>query len=316
MAIRLIREGSDTPNITNRDDAIMARYAYGDSGIVQNYGSELGYELLQEDSSSSLQIKSGRVVLQGWEVDIDEIGVSVTLPKVRGRMYAVYLEVNLADETASIKSTYQQHVFPEIDPGDDLSQYKQGIARMRLFNVAVAVSGHYSVFKKAPVIPYMSDIQRRLEELGFKEGAAEIISCVYQDGSAVPESRIKINTVRKLGKFVQFFLEIGGYFDAPSDLTKRFKLEFRIPEEFAPKEPQSVDISSYIAGHIPAKVIAYGGYSLEGNDPSMRWHYNFVGMNEFGGGYSYDIYGNVTQSDSIVIDGVSSLYITASWEIN
>ena len=40
MAIRLIRENSDTPNITNKDDARMIRYAYGgQNGYVK--GSRL-----------------------------------------------------------------------------------------------------------------------------------------------------------------------------------------------------------------------------------------------------------------------------------
>lgn len=63
MPVRLIRENSDTPNITNRDDARMIRYAYGgQNGFVKGRGTELSHTV----NGNVFTINSGLINLQGW----------------------------------------------------------------------------------------------------------------------------------------------------------------------------------------------------------------------------------------------------------
>lgn len=134
MAIRLVRESSVTPNITNRDDVRMIRYAYGGyDGVVKGYGEELAATY---SSDGIFHIGSGRIVLQGWEIDIDESGVDVALDKSSSLYYAIYLEIDLSGEheTIEIKSIYSSSGYDlEVDAGDDLTRYPNGVARMVLY---------------------------------------------------------------------------------------------------------------------------------------------------------------------------------------
>lgn len=131
MPIRLIRQNSDIPSVTNKDDARSIRYAYGgQDGFVQKAGAELSFT----QSGNLFRINSGIVVLQGWESEIDSNGWSVTVDNVATkRYYSVYYEVNLATVTAEIKVVYDTAVYPEIDAGDDLAAVETGTARLLLY---------------------------------------------------------------------------------------------------------------------------------------------------------------------------------------
>lgn len=60
MGLRLIRGNSDTPNVTNADDARMVRYAYGGyNGFVQGKGRELDCE----GNGATLTINSGIILI-------------------------------------------------------------------------------------------------------------------------------------------------------------------------------------------------------------------------------------------------------------
>lgn len=136
MGIRMVRQPSETPNVTNIDDIIPFRYAYGNQdGYVIGKGTEVSYTI----DGNTFRVNSGRVVLQGVETDIDANGVSFTIDNSSEKRYfVVYYEVNLATQTTAIKlSTYSTSGYPTIDAGDDLTANSSGIARLPLYRFTV-----------------------------------------------------------------------------------------------------------------------------------------------------------------------------------
>lgn len=138
MAIKMVREPSDTPNINNIDDIVPMRYAYGgQNGFVIGKGNEISNSV----SGLNFTVNSGRLVLQGVECDIDATGVTITIDNIATkRYYTVYLEVNLGLNTATIKSKYDTATYPSIDAGDDLTENTTGVARLPLYQFT-ATSG-------------------------------------------------------------------------------------------------------------------------------------------------------------------------------
>ena len=156
MAIKMVREPSDTPNINNIDDIVPMRYAYGNqNGFVIGKGTEISNTI----SGLNFTVNSGRLVLQGVECDIDATGVTITIDNIATkRYYTIYLEVNLGLNTATIKSEYDTATYPTIDTGDDLTENTTGIARLPLYRF-VATSGVISeVNKVVESIKYTSDM--------------------------------------------------------------------------------------------------------------------------------------------------------------
>lgn len=182
MSVRLIRENSDTPNITNKDDARMARYAYGGkNGYVQNYGNEVNHNV----DGNVFTIGSGIIVLQGWEVVIDSNGWQLPLSSADAtkRYYSVYLEINLAlGGTASIRSQQDTYNYPDIAAGDDLTQNTSGIARLELYRFTAAAGIISNVTKVVSGIDYCNDVINSLaNELAqgiFKVGNSKKINDV------------------------------------------------------------------------------------------------------------------------------------------
>ena len=153
MAIKLLRESSTTPNIQNHDDSRMTRYAYGGyDGIVQGIGSEVSL------SSSGLQAHfgSGRIVLQGWEIDIDEAGVDLRL--YNNSFILIYLQVNLLTQKAEIRPSFGTDAFPKLDPGDDLTTYPTGTASMILYRIQTRDMAIVYTQKAAPIILYTKEL--------------------------------------------------------------------------------------------------------------------------------------------------------------
>lgn len=145
MAIKMVREPSDTPNINNIDDIIPMRYAYGgQNGFVIGKGTEISNTV----NGSNFIINSGRLVLQGVECDIDATGVTIAVDNIATkRYYTIYLKVNLATNTATIESSYDTADYPAIDDGDDLTENSSGIANMVLYKFT-ATSGIISEVNK------------------------------------------------------------------------------------------------------------------------------------------------------------------------
>lgn len=179
MALRLIRQGSDTPNITNHDDARMARYAYGGyDGYIKGVGDEIGHET----NGANFIVKSGVIVLQGWEVEIDANGVTIAASAsvAEKEYYSVYLEVNCATDSAEIKSSTGRTGFPEVASGDDLTANTIGTARLLLYHFTATSGAIADVVKMVQGIEYAGAVVEKLiEEL--------------EDGTVKPANSQKVN---------------------------------------------------------------------------------------------------------------------------
>lgn len=153
MGLRLIRQSSDTPSVSNTDDARMVRYAYGgDDGVVKNYGTELAPTI----SGSTLKIGSGCVVLHGWEVVLDANGYDVAVDNIDVlRYYSVYLEINLATESFAIKTLYDTAGYPEVETGEDLTAHTTGTARLLLYQFTAKAGVIENVAQKFSVMEYL-----------------------------------------------------------------------------------------------------------------------------------------------------------------
>lgn len=155
MGIRMVRQPSQTPNVTNIDDIIPFRYAYGDQdGYVIGKGNEISHTI----DGSTFRVNSGRIVLQGVETDIDANGVSFTIDNAsETRYFVVYYEVNLATQTTAIKlSNYDTAGYPTIDLGDDLTVNSSGIARLPLYRFTATSGVISNVERTAKAIKYIN----------------------------------------------------------------------------------------------------------------------------------------------------------------
>lgn len=170
MAVLFIRKPSETPNIQNIDDIRMVRYAYGNqNGYIKGYGAELSHNI----TGSTFIINSGIFVVQGAEVKIDANGWSESVSGVTNkRYYTVYGEVNLALQTAEIKSTYSHATYPTVEAGDDLTQSTDGTARVELYRFT-ATNGII-----ADVVKVVKGIDYSTEQIAAEQAAraAEISS--------------------------------------------------------------------------------------------------------------------------------------------
>lgn len=196
MPLTLVRKSSIEPNITNRDDARMIRYAYGGyDGYVKGFGSEL--EATIDSPKEVLHIGSGRIVLQGWEVDIDEAGVETQI--LSSASNAVYLEINLLTETAAIYNMYATgDNEPYVPEGDDLTASPNGVARLVLFRT----DGLNAIYYKLPAIDYMREHVLRHDDSieGFNNFVAAIRNhCILftaYDNSNTYRLSVSFNIVR------------------------------------------------------------------------------------------------------------------------
>lgn len=145
MAISMVREPSETPNINNVDDFVGLRYAYGDqNGYVKGFGNECSNTI----NGNIFHINSGRLVLQGVECNIDANGVDITIDPVSAtRYYVIYLQVNLSTNQVSILSTHSPSAYPTISAGDDLTENNTGTARLEVYRF-VAINGTISNISK------------------------------------------------------------------------------------------------------------------------------------------------------------------------
>ena len=193
MAIKMVREPSETPNISNVDDFVGLRYAYGNQdGYIINKLNECSFEII----GNTFKINSGRIVLQGIETDIDANGVSITIDNIATkRFYSVYLEVNLEIMTSSIKSSYDTAGYPIIDKGDDLTKVTNGIARMLLYTFDVSNAIITNVQKRFHDIKYSEDLLVKESVNSQKVNGLEIIKDekgVIKIGNAIIPQKILI----------------------------------------------------------------------------------------------------------------------------
>lgn len=210
MALRIVRESLDTPNVTNKDDVIMTRYAYGGyNGFVKEYGNELGYET----DELNFTIQSGRAIIDGWEIDIINEGVTIDFGSEADGFYSVYLEIDVARELAEIKYSYLVGTYPEIDGGDDLTEAPNGTARLVLYNIKVENSRITEVVKKVKAIPFLSQIEDDLESGSFMPKNSQQVNGleIKQDENGVLRVGDIIIPQKRLLHSEKFFIESGRY---------------------------------------------------------------------------------------------------------
>lgn len=259
MGLRLIRANSDTPNVSNADDARMVRYAYGGySGFVQGKGSEL--ECVP--NGKTLTVNSGVIVLQGWEVEIDSNGWSMQVSEnnTEPLYFTVYCEVNLSLGTAaSIKSTYDNSDYPTIEHGDDLTAIPNGIARIEICHFK-AQSGKISNLEKIiSAIPYVKTVletfEQRLYEQGFRTASVENGEIVLNDDwtdAVTAGGNVYPNVILvKSGKII--ILEEIRVASSKTFYFKNGELNIdtvicKIPEMFAPSEDVVIKKALYVLG--------------------------------------------------------------------
>lgn len=192
MAIKMVREPSETPNINNIDDIVPMRYAYGNqNGYVIGKGTEISNTV----NGLNFTVNSGRLVLQGVECDIDASGVTIAVDNIATkRYYVVYLQVNLGLNTAQILDTYDTATYPTIDTGDDLTENTTGVARLPLYRF-IATSGIISeVNKVVESVKYTKDIivnnatnadnainASKINNLPISEDENKILSYILQE---------------------------------------------------------------------------------------------------------------------------------------
>lgn len=222
MAISMVRKPSETPNMTNIDDIIPFRYAYGNqSGYVISRGAEVSHTV----NGNQFTVNSGRLVIQGVESDIDSNGITLTIDSVsETRYYAVYHEINLATNTSNIKVEFDTATYPNITEGDDLTANSSGIARLVLYNF-IAQNGVISgVNKVVKAIEYSGTalvgydiskgtVEERLTKLGFKQGNITFSGGdnIYEGMllSSVKFSDIAINELKRQGNYVLCRFSVG-----------------------------------------------------------------------------------------------------------
>lgn len=256
MAIEMVRVPSETPNISNTDDFVGLRYAYGNqNGYVINKGLECSFTPL----SAKFRINSGRLVLQGVEVDIDANGVEVAIDNVANTQYhTVYLKVDLSTNEAKILTMSDTSTYPTIESGDDLTQNTTGIAKMELYHfdaTSGVISNVQNIVEKieytgTALVDYdisKGTVEERLDALGFKQSAiANKDWAVGGRTFVTKQPYVQENILQRQGNYVILRLFIPGA--TPTYESQFFMLDTdpmsstyyagtiaTIPENFRPK---------------------------------------------------------------------------------
>lgn len=268
MAIEMVRIPSETPNISNTDDFVGLRYAYGNqSGYAINKGDECSYTI----NGSKFKINSGRLVIQGVECDIDANGVEITIDNVATKKYyTVYLQVNLATNETKILAMSDLTSYPTIQSGNDLTQNTIGTATMELYHFE-ATSGVISNVKKivskieytgTALVGYdisKGTVEERLTNLGFKQGVMTTPSSLFTPIT---------NYVKRQGNYVIGKLEYEDYQSQPTDM-----IIAKIPENFRPKQTEIIGVnfqSSVISdGTEPAEINGWALIKVNGDVQSQ-----------------------------------------------
>lgn len=261
MAVKLIRENSDTPNVTNKDDARMIRYAYGGKdGFVKNRGAELEHKV----NGNTFTIQSGVINLQGWEVEIDSDGWSTTasVSDATKRYFTVFCEVNLGTGgTARIAAQYDTASFPVVGKGDDLTQVTNGASRLELYHYTTKSGVISDVQKLIDGIDYVSEsiaaINQRLDDMGFKEASVEngeiSVNADFADvgTDSSPSPRIEIVKMAKLAVMkeltVRTHTKVTSTISGSSWLVTASGTIATVAEAFAPKAEISMLASVNVA---------------------------------------------------------------------
>lgn len=203
MGLVLIRRPSDTPTVDSFDDTRMFHYAVGGRrGVTKGYANEC--ELTA--SGNALTIGAGEIIVDGWQSVVDSGGETISVGGVpTGAYISVYAEFNMTaadNPIVSIKTAYDTNTYPAISDGDDLISNPRGVARLVLWTCKKTASGVDTLTRVAGILSLgkeeIAEINRRLDELGFKKGSIEL-------GDGVLVAR---NDLYRLGKVVYAFVYI------------------------------------------------------------------------------------------------------------
>lgn len=227
MAIEMVRIPSETPNISNTDDFVGLRYAYGNqNGYVINKGLECSFTPL----SAKFRINSGRLVLQGVEVDINANGVEVAIDNVANTQYhTVYLKVDLSTNEAKILTKSDTSTYPTIESGNDLTQNTTGTATMELYHFD-ATSGVISNVKK---------IVKSIKYLGETEIASfkgDLGLNINSDWQKIPlTSTSHINNYQNIRAYFNVSSGVGNVDECLGYVTDVIEIPFKDDFQFAKK---------------------------------------------------------------------------------
>lgn len=220
MGLLLIRRPSDTPTVDSFDDARIVHYAIGGRrGITKGYATECN----MTTSGNTLTVGAGEIIVDGWQTVIDASGEAISVGGVpTGAYISVYAEFNMTaaeNPIISIKTAYDTNDYPVISNGDDLMSNPRGVARLVLWNCKKTASGVDTLTRVASIMSYgkdeIAEINRRLDELGFKQGSIELA-----DGVLVAR-----NDLYRLGKAVYGFIylvSIVGQYEIVGTIPKSF----------------------------------------------------------------------------------------------
>ena len=251
MAIEMVRIPSETPNISNTDDFVGLRYAYGNqNGYVIGKGQECSYTI----NGSKFRVNSGRLVLQGVECDIDANGVEITIDNVATKKYyTVYLQVNLATNETKILAMSDTSGYPTIESGNDLTQNTTGTATMELYHFEATSGVISNVEKIVQKIDYTGTalvgydiskgtVEERLDALGFKQSA--ITNKDWVVGGQTKQPYTIENSLQRQGNYVILRLYIPAVdntyanqiFNLENDISTYYGATIAtLPDNFKPK---------------------------------------------------------------------------------
>lgn len=273
MALRLVRQTSDTPNITNKDDTISVRYSYGGyNGVVKAFGNECGYTA----ESGVFKVLDGRIVIDGWEIDVDGAGWSLDLSGISGTQYcSIYMQISVVTEAINMYTTYLTGYYPEVDKGDDLTAIPNGTARLLLYNVKVENGVITEVVKRFEIIRH---IKERIEELGFKTGVVRFFS-VDESGIETEvflnESSGSLNSLKKQGKYaiLNLYVNYIQFTSVPE------QLRVKIPDDFLPLNPTVYFFAKKSTPYITGEGSTVELYSSSINDGIIDFGY--IGLSTY-----------------------------------
>ena len=178
MGIEIVRIPSETPNITNVDDIIPMRYAYGNQdGYIIGRGTELAgtYE------NGTFTVGAGLVVIQGVEIKINANGANTTLDTGTGnRYYHIYLQVNLNSNVVGLVNYYSDSSYDDIQEPytDNPNLIDNGTAYLLLYSIKL--NGSVEVEKNKIVQPIYYNSRKLLwtgtAEIGTTNPENELIA--------------------------------------------------------------------------------------------------------------------------------------------
>lgn len=152
MAIKIVRQPSDTPNINSIDDYIPLRYAYGNQN---GYIGGIGTELEGSYSNGIFTVGSGRAVIQGVEIKIDANSASTPLDTSAGtRYFKIFLKANLRTEIAELVSYYSTTSYDDIEEPVSGELINDQEAYLELYTVQLNGAIEVEKTKKVKAVEY------------------------------------------------------------------------------------------------------------------------------------------------------------------